>query len=132
MGLATLAVTAIVAIGGGGVTLVHQSRGEIGIALAAGTPPARVVSHYLAVAGVITLVGVVIGCGLCLSAGGLVNGWLEDAGRRIGVPLAFHLDEAIVVWLAALMLVVAEASVLLPAVGVTRILPAQLLRVRDR
>src|SRR5205823_816052 len=102
------------------------------ITLAGGVRAGRVVAHYLGVATLITLVGGLLGGAAGFAVGALARGPLGDAGKQLGVPLEFEFDWVATAAIQLLLLAVAWLSVAIPAARATRLLPATLLRMRDR
>ena len=58
--------------------LAQQQRREIGVAMALGVPPRRIVVRPLLVSAQIALLGVAFGVGIGLFVGGAMQGIMED------------------------------------------------------
>jgi predicted permease len=99
--------------------LVGSRTREIGIRLAVGASPASMARHVFGLAVRDAAAGVVIGCGLALAAGSLLQGLLVDVSARDPMTLAA---------VAGVLLAVAVAASLVPAIRAARVDPVDALR----
>jgi ABC-type antimicrobial peptide transport system permease subunit len=113
------AALAVIGISGVLTYSINQRRNEIGVRIALGAGPSRIVGMILRQAAVMIGLGVVLGI-----AGAL-------AATRVVANLLFRVqtnDAGIYVWSAGLLVLVALAAALLPALRGSRLDPLDALR----